>query len=137
MKLQYFYKESKGFKNIVNLRYIRFGILKLEKGEEYTILGKNFEIGGIIVSGFCEVEIEDETKKLGRENPFNGKANGFYSSNTNIKIKSLTDCEIGVAKIKCKYKKTYAFITEKDIVKRIVGEKNYKRYVYDVSKCRC
>jgi len=135
------YSEIKeGLINIVpfersNLEYIGFDILRLKKGNSFSLTKKGFETAIVIFYGKCSIflnEIAYENINF-RENFFKENASCVYvPNNEKFVIKAIEDIEVGLCYAKTNKNKKSFIVRPEDVRERKVGENSYKRVVKDI-----
>ena len=101
------YRPEYGFTPVIGppkdgLKYIDFGMLRLQAGKTHRGSSDRTEVGLIIVGGSCNITANDKKfNKIGRRADFfGGKATSLYiPPGTNYEVEALTDLEIAVASV--------------------------------------
>ena len=114
---------------------IEFGLLALNKGEDYCFNTAGKEWVGVILGGQCDI-LGDEFgwKHAGeREDVFRGKATAFYLPPSHeCKITARTDLSVGLAAAATDIRSEPVFIEPDNVRTRMVGKENFRRQVHDV-----
>ena len=130
---------QRGFTPIVNAGQqtagIDFGLLSLQKDEEYSIAAGGKEYAAVILGGRCDIRGDDFGWKHagGRRNVFDGTATAFYLPPAhNCRITARTPLLVALAAAESSLKCEPVFIEPDDIHVREVGKDNYRRQVHDI-----
>lgn len=118
-----------------DMEFIELDIFKGKKGDEYTFNSSDYEIGLVILTGKCNVKV-DETifNSLGaRRNVFDGNAYAVYIPNDkSVRIEALEDVEVAICKTKVKTEEDVKLVKPEDVIVRDVGVYNWRRDVKDI-----
>ncbi|PMQ01713.1 MAG: 5-deoxy-glucuronate isomerase [Dictyoglomus sp. NZ13-RE01] len=117
------------------MEFIEFDIFKGEKGDSYTFSSKDYEVGIIILTGRCNIKVDDISySSLGaRRNVFDGNAYSLYvPNNKEVTIEALENVEIAIGKTKVKTDEDVKLIKPEDVTVRNVGAGNWRRDVKDI-----
>lgn len=140
MKLLYKFLPREGYQPIISkenqhLKYIELGFLSLTKGQIYEEESGDKEIGLIILSGKCSLNIEDqEWRSIGeRPDVFSGKAFAAYvPCQSKYRISTEDEVEIAVCKAPSKRVCPPRLIRPEEVKVKSVGKDNWRRDVYDI-----
>ncbi len=117
------------------MQFIELDIFKGQKGDDYNLNSQDYEIGLVILTGKCNVEINGEKYSyIGtRRNVFDGNAYAFYiPNNKEVKIEALEPLEVAICKTKVKTEEEVKLIKPSDVMVRDVGVYNWRRDVKDI-----
>lgn len=129
---------EKGLNPLVKERemeYIEFDIFKGGKGDDYSFNSKDYEIGLVILSGKCNVKVDElNYSSIGsRRNVVDGNAFSLYIPNhKEVKIEALEEIEVALCKSKAKTEEEVRLIKPEDVIIRNVGVLNWRRDVKDI-----
>lgn len=129
---------EKGVNTLVKpgeMEFIEMDIFKGDKGDDYSFNSKDYEIGLIILTGKCNVTIDNARyNSLGaRRNVFDGNAYALYIPNDKeVKIEALEGVEVAICKTRVKTEEEVKLIKPEDVVVRDVGVYNWRRDVKDI-----
>ncbi len=138
------YEPTGGYVELVKrgdygLKYITFGILRLQPGETIESYSDTDGTALIVLSGKCNVKTLNSSYdwEVGsRTSVFNGKAYGvFVSPKVKYLISGLDETvEIAVCKTPSEpnFKTELVGIKPESVKVRTVGQHNWKRYVHDI-----
>lgn len=141
MKHFYQHQDYSGYSEIVpensGLELIKFGLVKLEKGQSTESSSGDYEIALVILSGKCNIECDDTVfEDLGsRNNVFSGKPTTVYiPKESQYKIVSTGErlLEIGVCMVKAETRYKPFVISPEDVVVQHRGQMNWQRDVLDI-----
>jgi 5-deoxy-glucuronate isomerase len=141
MNFKIHYTSTPGYTQLVTpqispVKELNFAMLRLEAGERYQGESASYEIGLLILTGYCAVEVTGERFENlgGRSSVFEQRATGVY-----IPCRSAFAIEAGaggveVAFCRCLSDTQYPvqLIRPEDVVAREVGGPGFKRYVHDI-----
>ncbi len=108
-----------------------FAVLSLKPGEEIRLNSGNSEIGIVIYSGTCDVEVGGTLhRNIGnRESVFGGLPSGAYIPIGAEFVIASKGVELGVCSARCNVKTEYAIVRPEDIKVVQAGKDNWKREV--------
>ena len=141
--MEYFYghDEFKGYKQIVkigkDLEFCGLGLINLQKGEVYEAQTENEEAVLVILSGKCNIKVNDmEYKDLGdRKDVFSGKPTAVYVPiNSTYSVEESQDFSVEVAVVSSKAEKQFKpfLVKPEDVVNNHRGILNWQREVNDI-----
>ncbi|MEC0146448.1 5-deoxy-glucuronate isomerase [Paenibacillus alginolyticus] len=142
VKLSHLFKENvvKGYQDIIqehqDLKYLAFGKISLNEGEEFTRITGDFETTLVILSGKASISCENEKwSHLGeRNNVFEGKATAVYmpcQSEYQV-IAQTNNVQIAVCKVKAENKFRPFVVRPNDIIVNQRGKDTWQREVHDI-----
>jgi 5-deoxy-glucuronate isomerase len=141
MNLKTHYDATPGYTQLVTpgaqpVRHLDFGILRLERGQSYESTSGGHEVGLVILSGICEVRVDDQVfdELGGRETVFDGRATGVYApcgSQVTIRATS-ANVEIAVCRCATATRHPVRVVRPEDVVAHEVGGPGFRRYVHDI-----
>ena len=133
------YIPKKGYVELVNkksspLKYIKFGILSLNKGGVWKSDTKDDETALVVLSGKIEVYIQDKIFKIGvRKDVFSGKPEAIYiPKGEKYTVNALSQCEVAISSSLSMRKNNLFVIKQKDVKERTAGKYNWERKIYDI-----
>jgi len=146
MNLQTHFTGAPGYTELVSPRthpteYLCFGVLRLAVGESYQLASDADEIGLVILSGACDVRInEQELGPLGgRQSVFDGRGTGVYvPRDATCEVRgvgsgaSTAGVEIAVCRCRTDARHPVRVVHPADVVVHEVGGPGFKRYVHDI-----
>lgn len=140
----YKYELSNGYTEIFRrgeygLKFISFGILRLDDRQDFAENSGNEEVALVILSGKCSIKAGSYNyPSLGnRASVFAGKAYGVYiPCNTDYSIIGESQTEIAICKTPSELSSYPALINPDNVIVRNVGQHNWKRYVHDIIDMR-
>lgn len=121
---------------VAGLKYLRFSILTLNKGENYKALSEDTETGLVILSGRCDLELADTVwTDLGeREDVFSGRATAMYiPPKVKYEMRAKENLEVAICEssadgVGCQPK----LIRPRDVQTRSAGTDNWQREIHDI-----
>lgn len=141
MDLHYHYTPSSGYTQLVSrgtqpVEYLDFGILTLEAGQTYQETSAHDEIGLVILSGTCAVQVNNQTfEQLGsRASVFDGRATGVYiPRETSFEVRAASPrVEVAICRSQATASYPVQVVRPEDIVVHDVGGAGFTRYVHDI-----
>jgi 5-deoxy-glucuronate isomerase len=130
------YRELVGKENAGNLKFLRFGVLRLNPGERYSGRAEDVETVLMLLAGRCDVQVEDrEFLGLKRQDVFVEKATAVYVPvAADFTVTNTGDglLEVAVCQAPADKRFTPFMVTPDQVQPRLVGKDNYSRYVHDV-----
>lgn len=135
---------AKGYNPLVEsgesgLTYLDLGIVVLEDEESFGEDTVNNEVGLIILTGKCTVEVRDKIFPAigGRPDVFSGNAYAVYIPCKNsFSITALGSAEVAVVKAPSDLESEARLIKPEDVLSRSVGKLNWRRDVKDIIDLR-
>lgn len=126
-----------GYKEIVkdgDMRYLKFGILKLKPSETWRMSTNEREVVLLLLSGLFEVDVSGVSGEVGpRKDVFSSKAYAVYiPRDSEISLKAIYPTEVAVVSAPSEEKHDVVFVKPDDVKVRIVGQMNWRRHVHDV-----
>lgn len=131
------YVPTKGYTPIIGpspdgLKYINFGILRLQDGESYVANSGETEVGLIVVAGKCRLTTDKkEFDQVGRRaNFFDGKATSAYiPPQTKYTIEASSDIEVAIGNVRAESGGEVTVIRPDAVVSKILGRGSMRRRV--------
>jgi 5-deoxy-glucuronate isomerase len=144
MDLRYHYTAQPGYTQLVApathpVAALDFGMLKLEGGQVCALETAEHEVGLVILTGTCGVQIGDDRIEAlgGRASVFDGRATGVYTPcRTSVEINAGPQ-GVEIAVCRCPATASSAsyparVVRPDDVVAREVGGPGFRRYVHDI-----
>lgn len=141
MELHCHYEPKPGYTELVTpathpVEYLRFGILQLGAGESYKAVGESDEVGLVILSGTCDIQVNDQRfERLGgRASVFDGRGSGVYAPReAAFEVRGgLDGAEVAVCRCRAAESHPPQVVRPDDVVVHEVGGPGFKRYVHDI-----
>lgn len=141
MNLKIHYNAVPGYTQLVTpgaqpVHRLDFGMLRLERGQSYESANGDHEIGLVILSGACAIQVgEQRFDDLGgRESVFDGRATAVYAPcGSQVTARAISaHVEIAVCRCATETRHPVRVIRPEDVVAREVGGPGFKRYVHDI-----
>lgn len=141
MNLKTHYDATPGYTQLVTpdvqpIQHIDFGMLRLESGQHYESTSDSHEVGLVILSSTCSVQVDDQTWENlgGRATVFDGRATGVYVPlGSRLRVQATSDTlEVAVCRCMTDARHPVRVIRPQDVVAREVGGPGFKRYVHDI-----
>jgi len=141
MKFFYEAQNKKGYNEVIGdssgLDLIRFGTIKLEKGEKVDLESGEYELALVLFSGKCDVVCgEYKFQNIGKRNGvFAGKPTTVYiprDSKYSVSAVGEGLLDIGVCKVKADKKYTPFVVYPEDVITEHRGALNWQRDVNDI-----
>ena len=141
MQLHYHYDATPGYRQLVTpqtqpIQWLDFGMLLLPAGEQYMLASEGDEVGLVILTGRCDIQVDDQqfTDLGGRSSVFDGRATAVYAPcHANIRIQAGEGgAEIAICRCPTEAHHPACVVRPADIVVREVGGLGFTRYVHDV-----
>ncbi|MCL6633641.1 MAG: 5-deoxy-glucuronate isomerase [Alicyclobacillus herbarius] len=130
------YREMVGEQNEGGLRFLRFGVLKLEPGATHQGQFADVETVLLLLSGQCDITSGGETYQgLSRTDVFAERATAVYvpvRAAFTVTNTGNTPLEVAVCQAPATEEHRPFLVTPDDVKPRLVGKDNYSRYVHDV-----
>ena len=139
--LHYHYDAQSGYTQLVTpgeqpVELLDFGMLALGEGQTYRATSGSDELGLVILSGTCEVRVNDSVfERLGgRATVFDGRATGVYVPRESAFEVRGGAGGVEVAVCRCPASERYParVVRPGDVVVHDVGGPGFKRYVHDI-----
>ena len=141
MNLKTHYDGAPGYTQLVTpgvqpVERADFGILRLEGSQSYESASGSYEVGLVILSGVCTVQVDDQTFENlgGRESVFEGRATGVYvpcGSQFAVWAASAT-VEVALCRCLTETRHPVRVISPDEVVAHEVGGPGFRRYVHDI-----
>ncbi len=141
MQLRHAYLPAPGYTQLVTrqtppVERIDFGMLRLDEGQTYETGSGTDELGLVVLTGACSVQVNDErfAGVGGRRTVFGGRASGVYvprEAQVTIQAES-DDVEIAVCRAHAHQRYAARAVRPEDVITHAVGGPGFRRYVHDI-----
>lgn len=141
MKLKYHYDAAPGYSRLVTpqthpVKWLDFAMVKLEEGGRYQAESEENEIGLVILTGTCSIQVNEQVFENlgGRASVFDGRATGVYVPRQAAFVVEAQAGGVEVALCRCQADQALPVqvVRPEDVVAREVGGVGFKRYVHDI-----
>ncbi len=141
MELKYHYTATPGYTQVVApqthpINDLDFGMLTLEGGQRYQAESAGYEIGLVLLTGRCSVQIDDQTFEQlgGRASVFDGRASGVYvPCQSSFAVQAGPEgVEMAVCRCPTQERHPVQVVRPADVIVNERGGPGFKRYVHDI-----
>ena len=141
MQLHYSYDAAPGYTQLVTpqthpVQWLNFGMLRLDEGEHYTLASAGDEVGLVILTGRCDIQVNDQrfADLGGRASVFDARATAVYAPcQASIRIAAGTGgVQIAICRSATGTTHPARVVYPANVVAREVGGPGFTRYVHDV-----
>ncbi|MEO7001510.1 MAG: 5-deoxy-glucuronate isomerase, partial [Ktedonobacterales bacterium] len=141
MQLHYAYDATPGYTQLVTpqthpVSWLDFGMLRLGADERYTFASGSDEIGLVILTGACSVQIDSQRFEDlgGRSSVFDGRATAVYAPcQAQLQIAAgAGGVEMAICRCQTAISHPARVVRPAEVIAREVGGSGFTRYVHDV-----
>jgi 5-deoxy-glucuronate isomerase len=141
LKLKYHYAAAPGYTQLVTpqthpINDLDFGMLKLEDSHTYQATSEGYEIGLVILTGRCSIQVNDQpfANLGGRASVFEARATGVYvpcQSRFAVQAEA-GGVEIALCRCPTQERHLAQVVRPADVIVNERGGPGFKRYVHDI-----
>lgn len=141
MDLKYHYTATPGYTQVVTpqthpINDLNFGMLTLEGGQRYQAESADCEVGLVILTGRCTIQVDGQTFEQlgGRASVFDGRATGVYVPCQSSYVVQAGQEGVEIAVCRCPTREHHAVqvVRPDDVIVNERGGPGFKRYVHDI-----
>lgn len=117
------------------MKFLSLDLLLLQKGGEYTGSSGDGELGLVVLSGRCAINVAGTQYRHigGRKSVFTGRASAVYvAPRSNYTVKSEWPLELAICRAKANRRARPALVRPGDVRVKTVGRGNWTRKVHDI-----
>ena len=141
MNLKYHYTPTPGYTQVVSpqthpIHDLDFGMLVLESGQQYQAESAGYEVGLVILTGRCTLEVDGQPfERLGeRASVFEGRATGVYvPCQASYRVQAGPEgVEMAVCRCPTRERHPVQVVQPAEVIVNERGGAGFKRYVHDI-----
>ena len=141
MDLKYHYTAAPGYTQVVTpqthpINDLDFGMLVLEGGQQYQSASAGCEIGLVMLTGGCSIQVDGQTfaQLGGRASVFDGRASGVYvPCQSGFTVQAGPEgVEVAVCRCPTRERHPAQVVRPANVIVNERGGAGFKRYVHDI-----